>query len=494
MTWPGATLPPNNNQVGLDPQLIDPENGDFRVRPGSPAEGYGCQTFVPASPRTRESAEDGPAADSPAIGRRGTIPVSGAISSDDRWDADTIMVAGEITVEEGITLTIRPGTCVFFEGRYALTVMGRLSAVGTPEERIVFTCGEAARAGDGVALGRGRSSSEGNWKGIRFPGTSSLNDSTRMAFCVIENARAPDDASFGGALYFDGFSKASITNSIIRGNEADYGGAVFLIRQASPRFSGNLIEGNSARITASAVYSIDSYPSFVNCTIVNNLDLNPEPSWATAAFVNFISRPRTTGCVIWDNPSAYFLPTQMIEPKAFYTTYNDVDGGLPGEGNIDLDPLFAGDGDHPYRLDGDSPCRDAAAPAAAGLPRLDLAGSLRVVGARADIGAYEWIDPSRIHDGPEDAARGLSVDPNPSRAACVFRFTLPARTPVEIAVYDPSGRRVRSIPGGFLDGGPHAIPWDGRNEAGSPAAPGCYVARLSTAGGSPPSVKVTITR
>ncbi len=485
MPWPGATMPPNNNRFGEDPLLRNPQEGDYRPESGSPAEGYGCQTFPPGGLRAGAREEPRPTA-LPATGMRGTVQVSGPIQGDTSWDADTIAVIGDVTIEDGVTLRIRPGACVAFQGAYSLTVMGRLLAIGAPEERIVFT--------GGVAVDRAGGSREGSWTGIRFPRTAATNDSTRLEYCVIEYARAPAGGSFGGALYFDGFSKVAIVDSILRGNVAQFGGAVFCIRQASPRFVGTLITGNSAEVTASAVYSIDSYPTFANCTVVNNHDRNAEPSWPTAAFVNFIAKSRTTGCVVWDNPSSYFLPTQMIEPKAPYTTYDDIQGGLPGEGNIDLDPAFAGDAGHPYRLRADSPCRDAAGNATVGLPDLDPAGSLRVFGTAADIGAYEWIDPSSATEVGATSRFDLSPCPNPSGGEPVLRFTLPAPAHVEIGIYDLAGRLVRTLPGADLASGSHMMIWDGTDASGRSAAAGAYYARLSAGGAVSAVVKITIAR
>ena len=38
-----------------DPQLNDPENGDYSLTPNSPATGYGCQTFATERKYTLES-------------------------------------------------------------------------------------------------------------------------------------------------------------------------------------------------------------------------------------------------------------------------------------------------------------------------------------------------------------------------------------------------------------------------------------------------------
>lgn len=480
-------MPPNNNRIGEDPLLIDPEHGNYRPQPGSPAEGYGCQTFAPAAVVILEDDDARPTP--PAARTRQTIEASGPIAVDTIWDADTIAVTGNISIEKGITLTIRPGAAVIFQGPYGMTVMGRLLAIGTPEERVTFTAGMAKRA-DG-SLGRTDA-----WQGIRFPMTSSTNDSTRLEYCVIELAQAPAGASFGGALYFDTFSKAVITNSILRDNSAQFGGAVFCIRQSSPRFKGTLIEGNAAETTASAVYSIDSYPVFTNCTVTGNVDRNFESSWPTAAFVNFISKPRTTACVLYDNPSAYFLPTMMIEPKGFYASHDDAQFGLPGEENIDLDPLFSGEPGCPYRLRAESPCRDAGGPRAHGTPGLDLAGSLRVVGTSIDMGAYEWIAPSRVDEDGAIASSeiGIRVIPNPSPHAIAVRFALAARSHVVIDVCDLGGRKVCGIVDRTLAAGSHDVGWDGTNAEGIPVASGIYLVRIGVDSSLTRTVKVTIAR
>jgi hypothetical protein len=478
-------MPPNNNRYGVDPLLVDPEHGDYRLQPGSPAEGYGCQTFPPAGTVAIETDDVRP--NPPAARTRQTIEASGPIQANTIWDADTIAVTGDVTIENGVTLTVRPGASVVFQGPYALTVMGRLLAVGTPEERICFTAGMAMSAEGGYRRADA-------WRGIRFPMTPSTNDSTRIEYCVIEFAHASAAGPFGGALYFDSFSKAAITNSILRDNEADYGGAVFCIRQASPRFAGTLIEGNAAEITASAVYSIDSYPVFTNCTITGNIDRNFEASWPTAAFVNFIAKPRTTACILYDNPSAYFLPTMMIEPKGFYASRDDAQFGLPGEGNIDLDPLFSGEPGCPYRLQADSPCRDAGGPRAQGTPGLDLAGSLRIVGTAIDMGSYEWIAPSHVGDGGAIASTEVRVLPNPARDGIAVRFALHTRARVVIDVSDLTGRKVRELADRSLEAGIHDVGWDGTDAEGLPVASGVYLVRLRMEGSRSMTAKVTIAR
>ena len=72
----------------------------------------------------------------------------------------------------------------------------------------------------------------------------------------------------------------------------------------------------------------------------------------------------------------------------------------------------------------------------------------------------------------------LASSPNPFAHATAIRFDLPGREPVELSVLDPSGRRVRGLYRGTLDGGAHTATWDGEDEAGRRVAAGVYVSYL----------------
>jgi hypothetical protein len=72
-----------------------------------------------------------------------------------------------------------------------------------------------------------------------------------------------------------------------------------------------------------------------------------------------------------------------------------------------------------------------------------------------------------------DAAR-----PNPFVERTSLRFTVAAEGPVDLAVYDLAGRRVRTLVRGVVAAGPHDAAWDGRDEAGRRLAAGVYFCRL----------------
>jgi len=84
-------------------------------------------------------------------------------------------------------------------------------------------------------------------------------------------------------------------------------------------------------------------------------------------------------------------------------TFSDIQGGYPGEGNIDADPSFVDSEKDEYYLTTDSPCIDVGT--SEGAPSTDIEGTPRPQGAGYDMGAYEfslvtvYIAPGGLCDG-----------------------------------------------------------------------------------------------
>ena len=464
--------------------MIDPAGGDYRLQPGSPAAGYGCLSFP--GPATAPD----PAAVRPVAARgRASIEVSGTLTENAVWDADTVKVTGDLTVADGVTLDIAPGVLVEFQGYHLLAVQGRLRALGEPEARIRFDSAEPA-------LFAPDSSEAGAWRGIRFAHTPETNGASLLRFCVIEHAKGIGKGEEGGALGFVGFSRCRVENTILRANAADLGAAVYASLHAAPDIVGCLIEGNHAFRAGAGLYCVDAFPRLAACTIVANVDLNPESFDRTGPVVAMLSKPRLDGCVVWDNVAHYFIGTHVVQTKPFYTTYNDVETGLEGEGNISIHPRFMGEGEHPWAIGSASSCRDAGPPAPPGpaLPDLDLAGNPRIDGGRVDIGCYEG-DGTLTHAGAAPApAFGLSAHPNPFNPRTRIVFTLPRAASATLEIRDVRGRRVASLHRGPMPAGAHGFDWDGRDERGAAIASGLYLTRLSGAGGTLATGKLLLLR
>jgi hypothetical protein len=438
--------------IGVDPRLVDPEHGDYRLAPDSPAAGYGCRTFGRRTLPRNELAT-APLRPPNAPGRE-TIEVSGAITRDTVWDAETVRVVGDVTVEDGVTLTIAPGVLVESADYYRLNIAGTLVAVGAPDRRIVFTTDDP----QDFAV---NSSHAGCWNGIRFDGTSATNADSILAYCTIQYSKATGGgggvSSYGGgAVSAVDFSKLTIENCIFRANVADYGGALFLYRNANPLIVGNLMVDNHALQNAAVIYCAYSHPVLTNNTFVSNRIHNQQnPYIESCALLSFISKPVLTDNIFRDNdPFSPYLHTQLWENKDYHTHYNNIEGGEALGGNFDADPLFAVPGhwddqgtqdwsddiwsDGDYRLLPGSPCVDAGATYA--LPPdmfdlnndgdryeplpLDLAGQARLVDDPettdtgdgeppvVDLGAYEYQPPSLRGDlNCDGRCDGLDIAP-----------------------------------------------------------------------------------
>lgn len=99
--------------------------------------------------------------------------------------------------------------------------------------------------------------------------------------------------------------------------------------------------------------------------------------------------------------------------------------------------------------------------------------------------------------GVEDDALAdvrVSNRPNPFGPLTSVRYSVPTDAGVELAVYDVSGRHVRTLVSRATHGaGHHEVPWDGRDDAGRRVAAGVYFARLLV-GGESTSAKMVLLR
>jgi len=69
--------------------------------------------------------------------------------------------------------------------------------------------------------------------------------------------------------------------------------------------------------------------------------------------------------------------------------------------------------------------------------------------------------------------------PNPFNPSTTIRYSLPARSTVELAVFAVDGSLVRVLDSGVKEMGPHEAMWDGRDASGSAVASGVYFYRLN---------------
>src|SRR5262249_41368229 len=108
------------------------------------------------------------------------------------------------------------------------------------------------------------------------------------------------------------------------------------------------------------------------------------------------SAPTIRDNIVWDNSAPTGGPGIFVEPGADPTiTYCDVEGGWPGTGNIDQDPLFAAPLANDFSLQFGSPCIETGDPTDHPSGK-DLPGSPRWLDGNldrpmvVDMGAFEF--------------------------------------------------------------------------------------------------------
>jgi hypothetical protein len=111
----------------------------------------------------------------------------------------------------------------------------------------------------------------------------------------------------------------------------------------------------------------------------------------------------------------------------------------------------------------------------ASIPRNTLASELSECQGTWDLGGTDVEED--VSDSPR-INRLYQNRPNPSAPTTTIRFSLAQEGPVEIAIYDVNGRRLRTLIDQQMKAGLYALPWDGRNDDGLSVGSGVYWTKM----------------
>ena len=210
-------------------------------------------------------------------------------------------------------------------------------------------------------------------------------------------------AAEGGALYFRNGGPMFVGCIVEQSEASEHGGGIYCAFGAHPTFVNCLIRGNTAPHGSAAYLANPSALTLINCTITGN----------KAALGTLAGDPGTaatiTNSILWHNEPP------INTTYAATIRFSNVEGGYPGEGNVDVDPMFMELADGALGLRSGSPCIDAGASSAvpAGATT-DLSGSPRFyddpcapdtglgVSPIVDMGAIEFSPPASCGDGTCD--------------------------------------------------------------------------------------------
>jgi hypothetical protein len=275
--------------------------------------------------------------------------------------------------------------------------------------------------------------------------------------------------------------------NIIDRNVAFYFGGGLSIGGGLSVVSGNLFYGNSAGPgSACAGGGIACGDSVIlsNNTIVGNFSnyIGGGIRCGTAAGPLMYANNIVWGNVAWRDSQISIW--DQSQPIAF--VYSDIQGGWPGVGNIDLDPLFRDTANGDFRLMAtacgdlfDSPGIDAGDPA---IFDDSLACAWGLGTMRSDMGAYGGgrANPDAVeNDGPAIPGNFILLQnyPNPFNSSTTISFSLTEPGDATLEIFDILGRKVETLHEGWLRAGSYKVTWDATD-----APSGIYFMRM-TAGG-----------
>lgn len=135
--------------------------------------------------------------------------VSGTITDD---DGDVCVLKGELTIEEGASLTIKEGVVVKSEGA-ALKVRGRLTISGTKSDPIVFTSIKDDEKEDTNDDGTATGGAAGQWAGIRFEDGSEGSISNAQILYAKDGVFTSESAPSFKSVTFKHCSGAAVSAS-----------------------------------------------------------------------------------------------------------------------------------------------------------------------------------------------------------------------------------------------------------------------------------------
>ena len=258
------------------------------------------------------------------------------------WDADTVYIDGDISIPRDSSLTINPGTNVYFTGEYKFDVYGTLIANGTEADSIFFFSDSLREISTYPYFA-------GFWYGITFHSTDeNVQITSSLDYCNIKYAFPTwlDEMSgrYGGGLVFYksqvNVSNTSFTDCI----EEDLRGGVFsaiyssgnvsgisFTKTISPYRAGTMTLINSD-VNVENLYMNDAYGLYIDSSTVsikNSVIENCSP-YSQWGFVNSVnSEVELSGCEISNNNGiGVFAKFSSFVIKHTKVSNNTEEGGI----------------------------------------------------------------------------------------------------------------------------------------------------------------------
>lgn len=226
--------------------------------------------------------------------------------------ADTIMLNGNVVVQQEANLVINPGTVVLSKKNFKIFVYGSFVAEGSDDEQIIFTVADTTGFADYQTL-------NGGWGGIEFINCNDIS----IKYCDFSYGKT-DVGGSGAALHFINVEDAEVSNCVLHDN-------IFRFRGG-----GICAEHSTIKVTDCEAYNNEGYGYeasytygggfyFINCDVeIENI----------VSHDNYIPAGYGGGCS--------FDSCNIVLNKAiFYNNYATNGGGLGLQRSKHLDVKMA---------------------------------------------------------------------------------------------------------------------------------------------------------
>ncbi|MCK4414687.1 MAG: right-handed parallel beta-helix repeat-containing protein [Candidatus Eisenbacteria sp.] len=464
-----------------------------------------CGTFFGDDDLTLLDESPCAAENNPGCGQIGAWPIGCNIvyvEPDGSGEYDTIQEAVDAAGEGGIVIL---GDGIFQgEGNRAINFRGRAIILRTQTRGrqgaiidcqgvhggFIFSTGEGPRSIiDGVTVINGNA----EYGGAVF---CSSGTSPTLVNCTFESNVAVQG---GGGIACWGDAAPTIENCHFEGNSAPDGAGLFCRGTAAPELTNCAFVANRASSAGGGAYCGDSsQPLFTFCTF--EADSADENGGALNSRAN--SAPTLRNCTLVKNSAPGGggiralgdLPVLENVIIAFGTQGTAVGGGgvvtlsccdLYGNaggdwvgaiaaqnginGNFSLGPEFCDFAGGDYHLWNYSPCNQVGCGLIGAWP----------IGCEDPQVVVETLESMEI----PAAVFLASALPNPFRGTTQISCAVPQATRLHLAIYDVTGRMVRTLLDRRVTPGEQTLVWDGRDDRKETVAAGIYYLRLETPAG-----------
>lgn len=187
----------------------------------------------------------------------------------------------------------------------------------------------------------------------------------------------------GGGMYSID-SSPMIVNTLFAGNTATGGGGIACLGSTAELINCLITDNTAAE--GGGVHDDDSSVLMVNCTFTRN---KAAVDGGGIFHVNGGSQT-LINCILWNDRIIPGIPNEISGTgSAPLVTYSNVEGGYAGQGNINVDPVFADQAFGCAHLCYTSPCRDMGDNSVV-TKYIDFEGDPRITYGTVDMGADEF--------------------------------------------------------------------------------------------------------